>query len=241
MEMKRLKIYFAISVLCMIRMASHAQESSLPEGFTTSNTVWVIRIGGNLNNVTGSGVDDTKTNWAAQKCYGEFKNTFGGNASFGLYSPLGTSPIYIGINAGVGMRGYKTSAKWKEDIGTINSQETRLTAFNAQISPFNIGYIAKLTKNTALDFHVGVFFTYDFAGTFTTEEDYSDNTRKKNSIDINDTENYNKYDTGVIGGIGFWYNHWNVNIDYQRGFSSIYNGGADFYSKIILLSLGYAF
>lgn len=239
--MKRLKSFCFLSVLCLFGLVSHAQESSLPEGFTTGNTVWIVRTGVNLNYVTGSGVDETKTNWAALKCYGEFKNAFGGNASFGLYSPLGTSPIYIGINAGVGMRGYKTSAKWKDGISITNAKNTRLTAFNAQISPFNIGYIAKLSKNTALDFHVGVFFTCDFAGTFTTEEDYSGNTSKKKSIDIDDTENYNKYDTGAIGGIGLWYNHWNVSIDYQRGFSSIYNGGDDFYSNKIMLSLGYAF
>lgn len=239
--MKRLKSLLVLLFFCTLGLISHAQESSLPEGFTTGNTVWIVRTGVSLNFVTGDGVDDMKTDWAAQKSYGEFKNTYGGNAFVGFYSPLGSSPVYFGLNAGVGMRSYKTSVKWKENISNLTTQETQLTAFNVQISPLNVGYIVKLNKSIALDFHVGLFFTCDFTGSFKTEEDYSNNTSKRNTIDIDDTDNYNKYDTGVLGGIGLWYNHWNVDIIYQRGLSSIYSGGKDIYSNKIILSLGYAF
>ena len=145
--MKRLKSLLVLLFFCTLGLISHAQESSLPEGFTTGNTVWIVRTGVSLNFVTGDGVDDMKTDWAAQKSYGEFKNTYGGNAFVGFYSPLGSSPVYFGLNAGVGMRSYKTSVKWKENISNLTTQETQLTAFNVQISPLNVGYIVKLNKS----------------------------------------------------------------------------------------------
>ena len=240
--MKKIMRFAVLSILCSFSFVSQAQESSsLPDGFTNGNIVWIIRTGVSLNNVSGSGVDETKTNWADQKCYGEYKNLFGGNLSFGLYSPLGSSPVYIGTYFSVDMRGFKTSAKWKEGSSYLTSQSTRLTAFNAHVSPLSIGYIAKLSKNTALDLHIGTFFSCDFAGSYKTEMENSDNTKVSASDDISDLEDYNKYDFGLNGGIGLWYNHWGIDLKYQRGISSIFKGGKDYISNNIQLSLGYAF
>ena len=239
--MKKFAKFLTVLFFCTFRLVSQAQESSLPKGFTTGDNVWIVRTGVSLNNVSGSGVEETKAIWMASKGAGEFKNALGGTMSFGLYCPLAPSQFYYGINVSTGMRGFRTSTKWKDDISNMNSQTTRLTAFNAQISPTNVGYIAKISDNAALDFHVGTFFSCDFAGSVITEVDYSNNTKNRTSIDINDDEDYEKYDIGVIGGIGLWINHWGIELNYQRGIATMDKGGVNLYSNKILFTLGYAF
>lgn len=233
---------FVVSfILCVCGLTVHAQESSLPSGFTTGDNVWIVRAGLGFNNVSGSGVLDTKASWAATSGAGEFENALGGNISLGLYCPLGSGPLYFGFNVGAGMRGYKTSAKWQKGIYSLYSQETTLTAFNFQISPSNIGYIVKINEKTALDFHVGLFFTYDFTGSIETENEYPNKSTESNSINIKDNDNYEKYDVGVVGGIGLWMSRWNIELNYQRGLATIDKGGKNLYSNRLLFSLGYAF
>ena len=238
--MKRIKSICVIA-FCALAFVSKAQESSLPEGFTSGNTVWIARAGISLNNVSGSGIEDIKAAWAATKGAGDFKNTLGGAVSFGLYSPLAPSSFYFGVSLSAGMRGYRTSVKWKEGVSSLNAQTTKLTAFNAQIAPTCLGYIAKLSHNTALDFHVGMFVSYDFAGSFEIEDEYSGHSQKSSSININDDEDYEYYDIGFMGGIGLWINHWVIDLNYQRGIATMEKSGYNLYSNVFLLNLGYAF
>jgi hypothetical protein len=235
---------FLLLCLCTYGLISQAQISSLPKGFSSGELVWYARTGLSLNGITGPGVDDEKTNWAAEKCYGEFKNILGGSLTVGADMPIGNSPFYIGISISGSMRGYEKSMRWKEGTSLLRSQTERLTAFNAQISPMNIGYIAKLSKNTALDFHVGCFFSYDMAATLSSETVFNDDSMDKDSYDISylkDHGNYTIYDIGFNGGAGLWFNHWIIDFSYQRGIASMFNNGNDFYSKKVQLSLGYAF
>lgn len=239
--MKRSKKFVLMLFLCVFVYPLHAQDPSLPTGFTTGENVWIVRAGLSLNNVSGDGVLDAKANWAATNGTGEFENALGGTISFGLYCPLGAGPFYFGVNAGAGIRGYKTSAKWQEGIYSLTSQETTLTAFNFQISPSNLGYIAKINEKTALDFHVGLFFNCDFAGSLEIEDKYPDKSTKSESVKIKDIEDYEKYDVGVVGGIGLWMNHWNIELNYQRGLATMEKGGTNLYSNRLLITLGYAF
>ena len=238
--MKRFNCLFLL-LFCFSWSVTQAQEHSLPKGFTTGDIVWIVRAGANLNNVSGSGVEDVKESVADTKGYIDFNSTLGGAISGGLYSPLGASSFYFGMNIGIGMRGYKTIAKWQGNSNSLNTQKVRLTAFNAQISPLNIGYIFKLSENSALDFHLGTFFSCDFAGSFKTVEEYSDDSTKDYSLNINDDKDYEKYDVGIVGGIGLWYNHWLVDLNYQRGIAPMEKGGMDLFSNVFQLSVGYAF
>jgi len=237
--MKRSKKILLMSFLCISGLSLQAQESSLPSGFTTGENVWIVRAGLSFNNVCGDGILDTKAYWASTNGAGEFENVLGGSISFGLYCPLGSGPFYFGINAGAGMRGYKTSAKWQKD--NLRSQEKTLTAFNFQISPSNFGYIAKISEKTALDFHIGLFYSCDFAGSSETEKEFSDKSKESESVKIKDLEGYEKNDIGVVGGIGLWINHWNIELNYQRGLAPINKEGKNLYSNKLLLTLGYAF
>lgn len=239
--MKKIRRVLILSFFFTLGQISEAQVLSLPDGFSTGDNVWYLRTGVSLNNVSGSGVDNVRAQWAADRCYGDFKNTLGATAIFGLICPFAPSHFYYGINISLGMRGFKSSAQWSEDISDLINQTEQLTAFNAQISPTNIGYIIKLSNNTAFDFHVGMFFSCDFAGSLKYTEKNSQKKEDSNSVKMKDVENYNKYDIGVHGGIGLWCNHWGIELIYQRGLASIYKGDHNIFSNQIQLSLGYAF
>lgn len=234
--MRRIKKKVLLVSLCFYGLVSQAQTSMLPKGFSSGSIVCYVRAGVSLNGVTGDGVDDLKTEWIEQKINGDFKKTIGGSLTIGANIPIGVSPFYYGMSVSAAMRGYKTSEKIKNGTNKYEGQ-SKLTAFNAQLSPMNVGYIKKINNNVALDLHVGLFFSIDFAGSYSEEVNTSKN---KISIDLSDIEDYSRYDAGFNGGIGLWFNHWGVDLSYHRGIASIYKNN-DFCSTKIQLSLGYAF
>lgn len=67
------------------------------------------------------------------------------------------------------------------------------------------------------------------------------NTNTDNSVDISDLDGYRNYDFGVIGDVGFWFGHFNVELGYQRGFVSIFEGDNKFFCDKLQVRLGYAF
>lgn len=238
--MKKYISFYLISLFCTLGLVSNAQETIPFDRFSNGDIIWIVKTGLSLNNVSGSGVDDAKATWAAQNSYGKYKNTFGGSLSFGLYTPLGSKgPLYIGSSFAVDKRGFNESIKWKE-VSDINAQSTKLNAFMFEIAPCNIGCIANVGENIALDFHIGAMFTVDIFGSLKSEIEYLDKPKLSESINIDDVEGYNKYDAALLGGIGVWYKHWGVELNYQRGLSSI-RKNEDYFSKKILISLGYAF
>lgn len=233
------KTLFLIVLTFSITNLVQAQVSALPSKFNTGDMVFVVKTGPSLNGITGSGVDDMKTSWADAKANGDFKNTFGWTASVGMYAPL--SKLYLSTLFSLGMRGYETSVSWKEGASKINSQKTKLTAFNAQILPLNLGYVINLNSTSALDLHVGPFVSIDFAGSLKSDIEYSNKTSEHSSENINDLEGYKKYDVGLNGGISLWYKRYEIELNYQRGLTPMYDGENDFFSKSIQLNIGYAF
>ena len=231
----------------------------LPE-FGSGQFVWVIRTGVSLNNVTGSGVDDTKDNWSKSKWDGDFKNSLGGTISFGFQKSFTKIPLYWGAELGIGMRGYKSEAEWKYsnkssisggyDSHTKESKE-KLNAFNTQLSP-SIGYQYKLGNNMAIDAHIGGFVSYDMFGKLKNEladhvyisSKYGTTNKKdkdSNETKISDIDKYQNFDAGLNVGIGFWYGHFNIDFSWKRGFIKILDTDSDLYSNNIILRLGYAF
>lgn len=256
-----MKKFVFIFLACFWGLMAQSQITKLPDGFTSGNTVWFARLGASLNNVSGKGVDATEDNWAKEKWSGDFKRAFGGTLSVGFNKAFGSSPVYWGMEIGVAMRGYKTEASWSYGASSsisggydshTKSQTQTLNAFSAQFSPINIGYRYVINDNMAVDIHVGGFASYDFAGKLKNESNdhiyltgkYGTNdktTESDNSINIGDIDGYRSYDFGVIGGIGFWYGHFNIDLDYQRGFISIFEGDNSFFCDKLQVRLGYAF
>lgn len=254
------KFVFSLLV-CATGLAAQAQVTKLPEGFTSGKMVWMVRAGASLSTVTGDGVDAAKDNWEKNKWSGDFERAFGGNVSIGFNKSFGTSPLYWGMELGVAMRGYKAQSDWSYGASSkvsggydshTKSQTETLNAFNGQFSPINIGYKYVINDNMAVDVHVGGFASYDFAGKLKTESEdhiystskYGNNikdTSTDNSVDIGDLDGYTNYDFGVIGGVGFWYGHFNIDLNYQRGFVSMFDSDNSFFCNKLQVRLGYAF
>ena len=237
-EMKRFNYFLLLVFFCMCGLFSFAQESSLPLGFSNGNTIWYLRTGVSFNGITGDGLIDAKTDWASQNMYGEYNETLGFSATLGANFPFGTGPIYYGLSITAGMRGYKEISSLKNGDSTYRN-ENRLTAFNIKLSAMNIGYFTKLTQNMVFDAHIGLYFSCDYAGSLKSENKTGKKTTNT-SVNLSDIDDYNRYDFGINGGIGIWYNHWGLELGYERGLSFLYKGN-DIYCYNYLLTIGYAF
>ena len=251
---------------CVLALSAQAQILKLPDGFISGKTVWMLRFGGSINNVTGD-LDDYRQSWEDGKpnkkwnCSGDFNSAMGGNISLGFNKSFGSGPIYWGMEIGVGMRGYKTEVNYAYGSSSTISggydshtmkESGELNAYHAQFSPISIGYRYVINESMAVDIHVGGFASYDFAGELKSESEdhiyitskYGNNTKNTytdNSTKIGDLDDYRKYDFGVIGGIGFWYGHLNLDLGYQRGFMAMFDYDKKLYCTKIQMRLGYAF
>ena len=231
------KVLFSLLV-CATGLSAQAQVTKIPEGFTSGKAVWMVRAGACLNGASGDGVDATLDKWEKQKpnnkwsYSGDFKRALGANLSIGFNKSIGTSPLYWGMELGVAMRGYKGEADWSYGASSSVSggydshskaQTITLNAFNAQFSPINIGYKFLLNEKMAVDVHIGGFASYDFMGKHESESEdhiyitskYGNNikdTYTDASTDIGDLDGYRNYDFGVIGGVGFWLGHFNIDL-----------------------------
>lgn len=263
--MKRISLLLLL--VCIMGIASQAQVTNLPEGFTSNKAVWIVRAGIGFSGASGEGMDAIKENWEKAKpnskwsSEGEFRRVFGGNASFGFTKNFANGPVYWGMDLGMSMRGYETEASW--DIYATSSvsggydshyksEKSTLIAFSAQLTPINIGYRYIINDKMAVDVHVGGFASYDFAGKLETETrdhifitgKYGTNnktTDKENSVNIGDIDSYRNFDFGVIGGIGFWFGHFNIDVSYQQGFVSMYDSDKSLTNNKLQARLGYAF
>ncbi len=242
-------------------LSSKAQVLQLPEKFSSEGTVWIVRAGVSLSGVSGKGADAVKDGWSKNKWSGDFKRSLGGNVSIGFNKAFGKGPLYWGMELGVAMRGYKTEANWSRTASSkvsggydshTKSEELTLNTFNAQLSPINIGYKYIINNKMAVDVHVGGFASYDFAGNLKSETydhvyvtgNYGTNdktTEGSTSTSLGDLNGYRRYDFGVIVGIGFWYGCFNIDLDYQRGFVSLFEGDNKLMCNKLQVRLGYAF
>lgn len=260
LKMKKHLMTFVFMSLTVI--ASQAQGVlDLPE-FNSGKAIWFVRAGASFSGVTGSGVDDLERSWEKNKYDGNFSRKFGGNLMIGFNKSFGHSPVYWGMELGAGMRGYKTEAE-KSNSGSVPSagrysyysittDTNELNVFNAQISPFNIGYKHLFNDMLAVDVHVGGFASYDFAGEFESRYTYNMSSTSQHggsnqskddggSTKISDIDGYRSYDFGVIAGAGVWLGHFNLDFTWQRGFVSMFDGDNELFNNSLQLRLGYAF
>lgn len=247
---------------CIAWSAVHAQGVLTLPDFNSGKAVWFVRAGASFSSVTGSGVDNQKDAWRKGGNNGNFSRLFGGNIMFGFNKSFEKSPVYWGMELGVGMRGYKTEAE-KSNSGSVASagnyrsyskttDSNELNAYNAQFSPISIGYKYQFNDMLAVDIHVGGFASYDFAGklksehtyNMTSSSQYGGSTQSKDnssSTNIGDIDGYRHHDFGVIAGAGVWVGHINLEFTWQRGFVSIYKGSNKLFNNSFQLRLGYAF
>lgn len=93
--------------------------------------------------------------------------------------------------------------------------------------PVTFGYKIKATDDFSIDLRVGGYVNYDLwktAGYSLTDEDEGD---------------YISFSGGITGGIGVWYQKFNLNVSYQYGLVDLtYWWGSE---RNLMVSLGYAF
>ena len=264
------RILFTIFVMCAAGVVSQAQVTELPEGFTSGKTVWMVHIGAGFNSVSSDGIEAGANDWIRavlsepHEWYAdnEYKRKFGMNFSVAFTRNFGKSPVYWGMELGIGKRGFKqklsagyiemtTSSNIMQFKELATDQTSNLLAEYVQFIPVNIGYRYLINDKMALDVHAGVFTSYDYWGHYTTDALYYrfDDTNRDNNmlmtsqayLDTQDMYGYHKFDTGIIGGIGFWYGHFHIECGYQYGFVSVFKGDDGYHCNSWQAKLGYAF
>ncbi|MCD8310511.1 MAG: PorT family protein [Prevotellaceae bacterium] len=147
----------------------------------------------------------------------------GYNVVAGFQDPISTNGAYWGMDLGFGSRGAK-----------------KMIAHNVQASPFTFGWKIGLNDNLKLDPHVGVYASYDIASHAKEHGDWQDL-----AYDYDEAPDffpsYNKYDIGMNIGVGLWYDRFNVDLTYQRGFVDVITKFDGLKTSNVLLRVGVAF
>lgn len=211
--MKKVLSIVAALLLCVGTQAQivSSRSSIVRTEKEPSSTLWFLRAGLNVMNVSGDGAEGLDSN-------------IGYNATIGYQKPLGSSGGYWGMEFGLGSRGFK------ED-------DTKCIAHNIQYSPFTFGWKFEVADNIKIDPHAGVYASYDYTskmkgdGESISWGDFAD------YLDVD----YNHYDVGMNIGVGVWYSRFNLDLTYQRGFIDTFSDLGSNKTSNFMIRLGVAF
>ncbi len=114
-----------------------------------------------------------------------------------------------------------------------NKDQLKINPMYLQI-PLALAYKIHLEKHTHLVLNVGPYLAYGIAGKA------DDGTHKKS--DTFDKKTFKRFDTGLLGGIGFEFDRILLGVNYEHGLLDIARAKKDSYkNQNISLSLGYRF
>lgn len=183
-----------------------------------SEIQWFLRGGLNIMGFSGDGAEDLGTK-------------MGYSLMYGFHKPVGSIGTYWGMDFGLGSRGYKESD---------GDYEESLTAHNIQLSPFTFGWKYGITDAFQLDIHAGVFASVDYTGKMKFKDG-----KEEESFSMGDWEDelemeWNRFDAGLNVGVGVWYDRFNLDFAYQRGFIEVAKE-SDSYARNFMIRLGVAF
>lgn len=230
--MKKL-IFFSLCILASI--SANAQlVKSRTFAKKESNTTWYTRFGLSVNNMAGN---MRETPWTPFNERPSTGSSWGPAASyditFGFQKPINRSDVYWGMDLGIGTRGFSHEYSPKGEY-EVNE---KMNAHNVKFSPVTFGYKHELFDQFSIDIHVGGYFSYDFAG----EVKQNIESAYEGQYKIKNIEKYVRYDAGVAAGAGIWYNRFNLDFTYQRGFISVVEFDEDMYSSKFMIRLGVSF
>lgn len=220
--MKKLFSFVITAILC--GSAAFAQSAivssrstSISVTETPSNTQWVLRAGANFAGFCGDGAD-------------YLDRKFAYDVALSFQKPLSDFGMFWGMELGLGTRGFSY-----EEEDYYGDYKQNFLAHNIRFSPFTFGYAYAINESVKIDAHLGAWLSYDLFGEMTEEYDGDEESTK-----IGDIDDYNNLDYGVTFGIGVWYNRFNLDISWQRGFSEIIED-SEMNTKNIMLRVGVAF
>lgn len=230
-----MKKLFFLSLFTLASIAANAQlVKSRTFAKEESNTTWYTRLGLSFNNIAGN---PEYLPWSNQGSDFSWGTKAGYDISFGFQKPISHSDIYWGMDLGIGTRGY-TNNYLLRDGNKINE---KLNTHNVNFSPLTFGYKHEIFDQLSIDLHIGGYFSYDFAYkqnlTYDETGETYDEIESYNSID----EHLVRYDAGIAAGAGVWYNRFNLDFTYQRGFINAIEYDEDMHSSKFMVRIGVRF
>ncbi len=204
----------ALSVGAQAQIVSSRSSSTVRVGETKvvapTENISYVRFGLDMSKPVGGDVEGDFMK--AKPCY-DFVYGFNNGIRGGLY---------WGMEWGLGSRGYK-----------IKHSDFKLFAHNLRWTPFQVGYKYAITKDFKIDAHLGGFAAFDYAGKFSDGDESL-------SIWDDEVEDYNHFDAGIQLGFGIWYQNFNLDFMWQRGFAK-WDKESDEFNQGLMLRLGIAF
>ena len=206
---------------------------------------WFVRGGVSLNSIGGDFVKDFKNSAEGKGDKMSFGMKLGFDFSGGFQRYFGKKNLYWGAELGIGTRGF--SAKYTHNyieydangnkVEVSEDNKASLSNINVKL-PIFIGYCQPIGEHMKIDAHVGPYVSYDFTKSAKDDEGIFDHNyeRLENMADVVGV------DAGAAVGIGFWYDHFLIDVTYQKGFIETVNYGGDKgTSSHIMFRIGYGF
>lgn len=219
-------VLLAVTVLLYIGVNAQIVSSrsvGVKSAKRTSETLNYWRVGLNMMKFAGDNEDD-------------WKSKAGYTVTYGFMKPMGNFGMYWGMEFGLGSRGAKNE---------FDGGEVTQIAHNVQYSPFNLGYRYGISNALKIDVHVGAYASFDYAGKI--KIDNAGDEDKFNIGEWNDDwddgglgMDWRRYDVGLNAGFGIWYNNFNLDFNFQRGFIEAEKDG-EYYTSNFMIRLGMAF
>ena len=182
-------------------------------------TTWMVRGGMSVNKFVGDGAEDTDSK-------------IGYDVAFSFQKPITDIGLFWGMEFALGTRGYSI----KEDGGYGEGEDFKQTSHAFRWSPFTLGYRYDINDKFAVDAHLGAFVSVDYVGKMK-QGDFD--------LSIGDwdqwyEDDWNRFDAGMALGFGVWYERFNLDFTWQRGFVDAISDW-DVYTSNLMLRLGVAF
>ncbi len=194
--MKKIALLLTALVMCVAAQAQVRTSRTFVK--QKANMEWIIRAGLNINHLAGfDGGEGVKIGSRA-----------GFDVDFGFNRYFNNSNLYWGMELGFNSRG--------GSVG-VDEEKFKMAGYNVKYSPFTIGYKFPVADGIKIDPHFGVYASYDFA-TSMKFDDGEESYDMKDYIDFD-----NKYDVGIQIGAGIWYQRFNLDLMYVRGFINAFD------------------
>lgn len=217
--MKKKVLSIMVALLACVgvqaQIVSSSSRSIKTESARPSETMWYLRGGLNMAGFAGDGSDDS----GRKAAY---------SVAVGFQKPIASLGAYWGMDFGLGSRGYKY------DDGDYSE---KLMANNIQMSPITLGWKYEVVDNLFIDGHVGAFLSVDYTGKLKMEDEYYE---ESESVSMGDWDGWNRFDVGMGIGFGLWYDRFNLDFTFQRGFIEAAED-SEMYTSNVMLRLGVAF
>lgn len=211
------KILTVVAFILTLSIATQAQSTIVSSRTVDiskekSATQWILRAGLNMAGLAGKDAKDL----GSKAAY---------DVAISFQKPLSDFGMFWGMELGLGSRGY--TYKYDEE-------EDNLLSHNVRFSPFTFGYAYNFTDQIKADVRLGGFASFDYTGTYKEDSGY------EGEYNISDLDDYQRFDAGINLGIGVWYNQFNLDFSYQRGFMGMAEN-TKWYTNNFMIRVGYAF